>query len=173
MLSNTFLLVRRTHLPIFIPFIDGFPQIMDQNMDHLSKTKSIADMYCLVCIRILYSKMFNNIHEKWIIQVDSFPISSHILRVSAWELLLAYYCGGLFLKGVATIIISILKRFFYRRVFKDSFAEGLVARDAFQIPRHQLKRPAGVGSWLAPGNIFAFFRWYICLLFAYWDNVFV
>ena len=62
MLSITFLLVRRTHLPIFIPFIDGFPQIMDQNMDHLSKTKSIADMYCSVCIRILYSKIFNNIH---------------------------------------------------------------------------------------------------------------
>ena len=52
-------------------------------MDHLSKTKSIADMYCSVCFRILYSKIFNNIHEKWIIQVDSFPISSHILRVSA------------------------------------------------------------------------------------------
>ena len=73
MLSNTFLLVRRTHLPIFIPFIDGFPQIMDQNLDHLSKIKSIADMNCLVCIRILYSKIFNNIHEKWFIQVDSFP----------------------------------------------------------------------------------------------------
>ena len=75
MLSNTFLLVRRTHLPIFIPFIDGFPQIMDQNLDHLSQIKSIADVNCLVCIRILYSKIFNNIHEKWFIQVDSFPIS--------------------------------------------------------------------------------------------------
>ena len=26
----------------FIPFIDGFPQIMDQNTDHVSRTKSIA-----------------------------------------------------------------------------------------------------------------------------------
>ena len=77
MLSNTFLLVRRTHLPIFIPFIDGFPQIMD----HLSKTKPIADMYCSVCIRILYSKIFNNIHEKWFINVDSFPISSGKLHL--------------------------------------------------------------------------------------------
>ena len=81
MLSNTFLLVRRTHLPIFIPFIDSFPQIMDQNLDHLSKIKSIADMYCSVCIRILYSKIFKNIHEKWFIQVDSFPISSGKLHL--------------------------------------------------------------------------------------------
>ena len=86
MLSNTFLLVRRTHLPIFIPFIDGFPQIMDQNLDHLSKIKSIADMYCSVCIRILYSKIFNNIHEKWFIQVDSFPISSGKLHLYKFSL---------------------------------------------------------------------------------------
>ena len=77
-----FLLVRRSHLPIFIPFIGGFPQIMD----HLSKTKSIADMYCSVCIRILYSKIFNNIHEKWFIQVDSFPISSGKLHLYKFSL---------------------------------------------------------------------------------------
>ena len=53
------------------------------------------------------------------------------------------------------------------------FAEGLVAlspflflfnpqhlqkgwwRDAFQVPRHQLKRPTGAGPRLAPGKIFA------------------
>ena len=34
---------------------------MDQNMDHVSRTKSIADMYCSLCFRILYSKIFNNI----------------------------------------------------------------------------------------------------------------
>ena len=83
-------MVRQSNLPIFIPFMDGFPQIMDQNTDHVSRTKSIADMYCSVCFRILYSKIFNNIHEKWFIQVDSFPISSgklHLYKFSfrTWQ----------------------------------------------------------------------------------------
>ena len=58
------LYIGQTHpfKPIFIAFMDGFPQIMD----HLSGTKSIADMYCSVCCRILYSKIFNSIHEKGI-----------------------------------------------------------------------------------------------------------
>ena len=61
------LLVRCTHLPIFRPFVDGFPQIMDQKMDHLSRTKSIADMYCSVCFRYLYSKIFNMDHTDWLV----------------------------------------------------------------------------------------------------------
>ena len=78
MLSNTLYWVRRTHLPILIPFMDGFPQIMDQNMDHLSRTNSIASEFFIPRFSTMYMKNGPNSictnflfqHDKWMLNIS-------------------------------------------------------------------------------------------------------
>ena len=53
---------------------------------------------------------------------------------------------------------------YHKDCHHQHFSEGLVARDAFQVPRHQLKRSTGTRSWLAPGNMFGQVNnsWRVC-----------
>ena len=110
---------------------------------------------CLVCIRILYSKIFNNIHEKWFIQVDSFPnpISSGKLHLykfsfrtwqvnvkhefSMWPPLFAMHLWALLLMSIIATLIIAGSRFAttHRRLASRAarFSTQITSREHFTV----------------------------------------